>query len=97
MKGFIVKNIEVVFEDRLNVFLCRKNEVLIKVICVLVNFIDLDFINGEYDFFFKVVGGNYFVKIGLEFFGIIEKEGRCFKKGDKVFGYVDFIKGIKVY
>lgn len=97
MKGLIVKNTEVVLEDRLNVPLCSKNEVLIKVICASVNPTDLDFINGEYDFFLKVVGGNHLVKTGLEFSGIIEKEGRRFKKGDKVFGYVDLIKGIKAH
>lgn len=42
------------------------------MICVIVNLIDLDLVNGEYDFLLRLMGGMGLVKFGLEFFGIVE-------------------------
>ena len=57
----------------------------------------LTVINGKYDLFLKLLGGFHEVRTGLEFSGIVEKGAGNFKEGDRVFGYVDLMKGMKTH
>ncbi|NES19494.1 MAG: NAD(P)-dependent alcohol dehydrogenase [Symploca sp. SIO3E6] len=97
MKGLVVENSKITLKDGLDVPSPKNNEVLVKVVCASINPTDLDIVKGQYDLFFKLFGGDHLVKTGLEFSGVIEAENTRFKKGDKVFGYVDLIRGLKTH
>ena len=98
MKGLVLENKKVSIKEGLTLPSPKKDEVLIKVKYATVNPTDLDTIEGKYGFLLKLMGGkSHAVNTGLEFSGVVEKDGKRFKKGDKVFGYVDLYKGIKTH
>ncbi len=98
MKGLVLENKKVSIKEGLTLPAPKKNEVLIKIKYTTVNPTDLDTIEGKYAFLAKLMGvKSYAVNTGLEFSGVVDKDGKRFKKGDKVFGYVDLFKGIKTH
>jgi len=97
VKGLIVENNKIILRDGLELPSCKENQVLIRVIYASVNPTDVDMVKGSLDFWLKLSGGNHRVKTGLEFSGVIEQGASRFKKGDKVFGYVDLMKGLKTH
>ncbi|MEM7182323.1 MAG: NAD(P)-dependent alcohol dehydrogenase [Spirochaetota bacterium] len=97
MKGLVVENQKVVMQDSLKRPVPKSKEVLVKVAYASINPTDLENIEGKYDFWLKILGGNYPVKTGLEFSGEVMQDGNRFQKNDKVFGYVDLMKGLKTH
>ena len=98
MKGLVLENKKVSIKEELSQPTPKKGEVLIKIKYATINPTDLDTIQGKYGFMLKLMGAkSYAVNTGLEFSGVVEKDGKLFKKGDKVFGYVDLYKGIKTH
>lgn len=97
MKGLVVKNQQIKLKNNLDIPLPGENEVQVKIMSASLNPTDLENIDGKYDFWLKLSGGNHSVKTGLEFSGIVEKGGNRFNEKDKVFGYVDLMKGLKTH
>lgn len=97
MKGLIVENKQLVLRHDLSIPVPQKNEVLVKIMSATINQIDVEFIQGKYDWILKLSGGNYPTKTGIEFSGIIVEGGKNFQKGAYVFGYVHLTKGMKTH
>jgi len=98
MRGLVLKNRSVSIKEGLPLPVPKKNEILVKVKYATVNPTDLDSIEGKGAAILKLMGAKtYAVNTGLEFSGVIEEDGNRFRKGDKVFGYVDLFKGIKTH
>ena len=97
MKGLIIENKSVSLTSQLDPPKPAKNEVLVKIMCASVNPTDLDIIQGKYDFWLKLSGGYHAVRTGLEFSGIVIEGAGTFKPGDRVFGYVHLMKGLKTH
>lgn len=96
MKGLVVRKNRIIIETDLELPGVKPGHVLVKVFCASVNPSDADIVEGKYDKWLKFLGKHDPVKSGLEFSGIVEETATTrFKKGDRVFGYVDFIKGPK--
>ena len=96
MKGLIVdSNKKFVFKGNLILPKPDQNEVLVKVKSASVNAFDAESAEGRFDPYFKEYGVDKEVQSGLEFSGIVESDGANFKRGDKVFGYVNMITGWK--
>lgn len=97
MKGIVTSNKKTSLNTSIDIPTPKENEVLVKVQCASVNPTDIEFINGKYDLFLKLLGGFHEVRTGLEFSGIVGKGAGNFKEGDRVFGYVDLMKGMKTH
>ncbi len=97
MKGLVVENKGICLREDLDQPTAKRNELLVKVVCASLNKLDIENIEGKYDLLLKLSGGNYPVKTGIEFSGIVLESGQNFTKGDKVFGYVNLIKGVKTH
>ena len=98
MKGLVIENKEIILREGLELPSIKKREILIKVRYSTVNPTDLDTVQGKYAFLLKMMGvKHHIVNTGLEFSGVVEKDGKRYKKGDKVFGYVDLMKGLKTH
>lgn len=97
MKGLVTRNKNISLKDNLGLPAPRKNEVLVKVICASVNPTDLDVVKGKYDLWLRLSGGFHDVRTGLEFSGVVVEGCERFKINDKVFGYVDLMKGQKTH
>lgn len=97
MKGLVAKNKVLVLRDDLEIPKPKADEVLIKIACASVNPTDLDFLKGKYDLWLKLLGGEHAVKTGLEFSGTVIEGPDTFKTGERVFGYVDLLRGQKTH
>lgn len=97
MKGLVVENKNIRLREDLDQPTAKRNELLVKVVCASLNKLDVENIEGKYDLLLKLSGGNYPVKTGIEFSGIVLESGQNFKKGDKVFGYVNLMKSLKTH
>ncbi len=96
MKGLIVdSNKQFVLKDNLEIPVAEVGEVLVKVHSASVNPYDAESAQGRFDAYFKQYGVDKPVQSGLEFSGVVESDGKRFKRGDRVFGYVDMISGWK--
>lgn len=97
MKGLVIENHHLQLKDDLEIPMPRKKEVLVKVQCSSVNPFDLAMVEGKYDLYYKLYGFRTKVKSGLEFSGLVEQDGELFREGEKVFGYVDLMRGCKTH
>lgn len=95
MRGLVVKDKQIQLKDDLDIPRPEAHEALVRVVCASVNPTDLENIQGKYDWLLKLSGGNHPVKTGLEFSGVVVKGSGRFQENDKVFGYVDLLKGLK--
>jgi len=96
MKGLVVdSNKRFVLKENLTRPVEEQNEVLVKVKSASVNPYDAESAEGRFDSYFVEYGVEKEVQSGLEFSGIVESDGDKFKRGDKVFGYVNMITGWK--
>lgn len=96
MKGLVVdSNKKFVLKDSLIRPIPEQGEVLVNVHSASVNPYDAESAEGRFDPYFAEYGVDKEVQSGLEFSGIIESDGIRFKRGDKVFGYVNMITGWK--
>jgi len=96
MKGLIV-NSGKCFElkDNLTRPVPVQDQVLVKVESASLNPFDTESAEGRFDTYFAQYEVDKEVQSGLEFSGIVESDGQIFKRGDKVFGYVNMITGWK--
>lgn len=98
MKGLVVNNKQLSISHDLNQPMPKKGEVLVKIKYASVHSFDLENIEGKNQLIAKLMGAKiYPVQTGIEFSGVVETDGHQFKKGDKVFGYPDLIKGAKAH
>lgn len=98
MKGLVLKNKKVTLQDDLEMPVPKKDEVLVKIKYAAVHSFDLENIEGKNKLIAKLMGAKtYPVQTGIEFSGVVETDGSRFKKGDKVFGYPDLVKGAKAH
>ncbi len=97
MRGLVFENHQIILQEDLEIPMPRKNEVLVRVHCSSVTPFDLAMQEGKYDLFYKLYGFRGPVKSGLEFSGVVEQTGTHFKEGEKVFGYVDLMRGCKTH
>jgi len=96
MKGLVVdSNKRFVLKDNLTCPVVEQDEVLVKVKSASVNPFDAESAEGRFDTYFAEYGVDKEVQSGLEFSGTVESDGQKFKRGDKVFGYVNMITGWK--
>jgi len=96
MKGLVVdSNKRFVLKENLTRPVVEQDEVLVKVRSASVNPFDAESAEGRFDTYFAEYGVDKQVQTGLEFSGIVESDGQIFKRGDKVFGYVNMITGWK--
>lgn len=96
MKGLVVEsNKQFVLRDNLVRPLPEQGEVLVRVKSASVNPYDSESAEGRFDEYFAEYGVDKEVQSGLEFSGIVESDGKRFKRGDQVFGYVNMITGWK--
>jgi NADPH:quinone reductase-like Zn-dependent oxidoreductase len=96
MKGLVVdSNKRFVLKESLTRPVEEQDEVLVKVKSASVNPFDAESAEGRFDAYFAEYGVAKEVQSGLEFSGIVESDGEKFKRGDKVFGYVNMITGWK--
>ncbi|MDX2370635.1 MAG: NAD(P)-dependent alcohol dehydrogenase [Colwellia sp.] len=96
MKGLVVDiNKHFVLKENLIRPVAEQDEVLVKVKSASVNPFDAESAEGRFDAYFAEYGVTKEVQSGLEFSGIVESDGHKFKRGDKVFGYVNMITGWK--
>ncbi|MEH6449411.1 MAG: NAD(P)-dependent alcohol dehydrogenase [Oleispira sp.] len=96
MKGLVVdSNKKFVLKENLTRPLPEQDEVLIRVKSASVNPYDAESAEGRFDEYFSEYGVDKDVQSGLEFSGIVESDGKRFKRGDRVFGYVNMITGWK--
>jgi NADPH:quinone reductase-like Zn-dependent oxidoreductase len=96
MKGLTVNSDkQFVFKNNLTRPVAQQNEVLVKVKSASINPFDAESAEGRFDAYFTEYGVDKDVQSGLEFSGIVETDGQKFKRGDKVFGYVNMITGWK--
>ncbi len=96
MKGLIVEsNKQFALKDNLVLPIPEKDEVLIRIKSASVNPYDAESAAGRFDEYFAEYGVDKDVQSGLEFSGIVESDGKRFKRGDQVFGYVNMITGWK--
>jgi NADPH:quinone reductase-like Zn-dependent oxidoreductase len=96
MKGLIVNSDKrFVLKENLTRPVPEQNEVLVKVKSASVNPFDAESAEGRFDAYFAEYGVDKEVQSGLEFSGIVDSDGQEFKRGDKVFGYVNMITGWK--
>lgn len=82
-----------VLKDNLIRPVADQDEVLVKVKSASVNPFDAQSAEGRFDAYFAEYGITKEVQSGLEFSGIVESDGHKFKRGDKVFGYVNMVTG----
>jgi NADPH:quinone reductase-like Zn-dependent oxidoreductase len=97
MKGLVVEDRQICLKEGLELPMPRKKEVLVKVHCSSVTPFDVAMVEGKYDLYFKLYGFRSPIKTGLEFSGVVEQSGEVFKEGEKVFGYVDLMRGLKAH
>ncbi len=96
MKGLVVEsNKQFVMKTDLVRPLPEQEEVLIRIKSASVNPYDAESAEGRFDQYFAEYGVDKEVQSGLEFSGIVESDGKRFKRGDQVFGYVNMITGWK--
>ncbi|MEH6446594.1 MAG: NADP-dependent oxidoreductase [Oceanospirillaceae bacterium] len=96
MKGLVVNNQKnFVLKDSLIHPIPGQDEVLVKVHSASVNPYDAESAEGRFDEYFADYGVDKEVQSGLEFSGTVVSDGTIFKRGDKVFGYVNMITGWK--
>lgn len=96
MKGLVLKNKKVSIQEGLEMPTPKKGEVLVKIKYASVHSFDLENIEGKNNLIAKLMGAKtYPVQTGIEFSGVVESDGTQFKKGDKVYGYPDLLKGQK--
>ena len=96
MKGLVVdSNRNFVLKENLVRPVVQQGEVMVKVKSASVNPYDAQSAQGRFDDYFAEYGVDKEVQSGLEFSGIVESDGQTFKRGDKVFGYVNMITGWK--
>jgi len=96
MKGLVVdSNKRFVLKENLTRPVVEQDEVLVKVRSASVNPFDAESAEGRFDAYFTEYGVDKQVQSRLEFSGIVESDGQIFKRGDKVFGYVNMITGWK--
>ncbi len=96
MKGLVVdKDKNFFLKENLTHPIPAQDEVLVKVYSASVNPYDAESAEGRFDVYFAEYGVDKEVQSGLEFSGIVESNGTRFKRGDKVFGYVNMITGWK--
>jgi len=95
MKGLVIEDRQICLKEELDLPMPRKKEVLVKVHCSSVTPFDVAMVEGKYDLYFKLYGFRSAIKTGLEFSGVVEQSGEIFKEGEKVFGYVDLMRGFK--
>lgn len=72
-------------------------EVRVRVAAATVNPTDQDMVAGAYDLFLRLYGARGPVKTGLEFAGTVEEASGGYRKGDRVFGYTNLMKGPKTH
>ncbi|HAA23310.1 MAG TPA: NAD(P)-dependent alcohol dehydrogenase [Cytophagales bacterium] len=98
MKALVVANRSVTLQNDLPVPTLKSNEVLVKIHYASVNSFDLETIEGKNDMLGKLMGAKkHPVQTGLEFAGVVETDGKRFKKGDRVYGYPHLTKGMKAH
>ena len=96
MKGLVVdSNKKFVLKDDLIRPVPEQDEILIKVHSASVNPFDAESAQGRFDAYFTEYEVDKEVQSGLEFSGVVESDGKRFKRGDQVFGYVNMITGWK--
>jgi NADPH:quinone reductase-like Zn-dependent oxidoreductase len=96
MKGLVVdSNKRFALKESLTRPVEKQDEVLVKVKIASVKPFDAESAGGRFDAYFAEYGVAKEVQSGLEFSGIVESDGEIFKRGDKVFGYVNMITGWK--
>ncbi len=96
MKGLIVEsNKQFALKDNLAPPIPEQDEVLVRIKSASVNPYDAESAAGRFDEYFAEYGVDKDVQSGLEFSGIVESDGKRFKRGDQVFGYVNMITGWK--
>ncbi|EAY31336.1 NAD(P)-dependent alcohol dehydrogenase [Microscilla marina] len=98
MKGLTLENKHLQLREDLPLPVPNANELLVKVMYATVNPTDADTVAGNHALLAKLLGAKrHLVNTGLEFSGIVQKSGKRFKQGDRIFGYVDLLKGIKTH
>jgi len=96
MKGLVVDSSKrFILKENLTSPLVGQDEVLVKVKSASVNPFDAQSAQGRFDAYFAEHEVVKEVQSGLEFSGVVESDGQIFKRGDKVFGYVNMITGWK--
>lgn len=96
MIGLAVRNKKLTFVDDLVIPVPKENEVLVKVESTTLNPDDPIFASGVYDDHSEAIAKSD-VKTGLEFSGVIEQGNDEYKKGERVYGYVDVAEGQKAH
>lgn len=97
MKGIIAKDKKPFLTNDLSMPSAKKGEVLVQVKYTSLNPTDVDLIEGNFALLAKLLGHSGPVKSGLEFSGIVASDGVTFRKGDKVFGYIDLMGGDRAH
>jgi len=98
MKGLVVNQDQSVsLKTGLELPRAQEGEVMVRVHSASVNPFDRESAEGRFDPYFKEYGVDKQVQTGLEFSGTVQKDGKRFKQGDAVFGYVHMITGWKTH
>jgi len=97
MKGLVVENKSISLRENLELPKPKDKEILVQVVCASINQLDAENIQGKYDLLLRLSGGNYPVKTGIEFSGLVVEGNERYAQGDRVFGYVNLMTGLKAH
>ncbi|MEQ8481964.1 MAG: NAD(P)-dependent alcohol dehydrogenase [Hoeflea sp.] len=97
MKALVCENKTLKLEELVEPPAPEPGEVRVRVVSATVNPTDRDMLTGSYDLFLKLLGPGGRLKTGLEFAGIVEKAGGRYRKGERIFGYTNLMKGPKTH
>jgi NADPH:quinone reductase-like Zn-dependent oxidoreductase len=97
MKALVCENKAVKLADVVDPPAPNPGEVRVRVVTATVNPTDKDILAGSYDLFLKLSGARGPVKTGLEFAGIVEEASGRYRKGERIFGYTNLMKGPKTH
>ena len=75
----------------------KKDEVLVRVIAAGLSNIDKQMLSGTMDRAAKRLLKRSQVLTGIEFSGIVESDGKKFKKGDAVVAAIDYLNGVRAH
>jgi NADPH:quinone reductase-like Zn-dependent oxidoreductase len=97
MKALACENKAVRLADLAEPGAPKPGEVRVRVAVATVNPTDEDMLAGSYDLFLKLYGARGPVKTGLEFAGTVEEASERYRKGERIFGYTNLMKGPKTH
>lgn len=97
MKALVCENKAVRLADLAEPGAPKPGEVRVRVTVATVNPTDEDMLAGSYDLFLKLYGARGPVKTGLEFAGTVEEASGRYRKGERILGYTNLMKGPKTH